>query len=170
MTDGCDRPPVGRGLCNAHWKAHRLATDPEYRERKNAAWRAWADAHPHERTAAFRQWRTENAERHTERLREWREDNPAVVVAYGWTRRRRIYGLPEDIVELVDPGVVFDRDQGTCQLCHSPVDPDLTFPHPLAATLDHTVPVSEPSSTHSYANTVLAHWDCNRRKHTRESA
>ena len=36
--------------------------------------------------------------------------------------------------------------------------------HPMSATVDHIVPVSDAASEHSYANTQLAHFDCNRRK------
>lgn len=163
VVEGCDKAPVGRGLCNSHWKADRLA-DSEYRERKNAAWRAWAETHADQRAAYQRQYREDNAASIAERMAWWRAQNPGASAVSGWTRRRRAYGLPEDIVEVVDPAVVFDRDEGVCQLCGRLVDPGIPWPEPWSPTLDHTIPVCDPTSTHSYSNTVLAHWDCNRRK------
>jgi hypothetical protein len=63
------------------------------------------------------------------------------------------------IVELVDPMVVYTRDDGICQLCNEPVDLTLDRKtHPYGATLDHTAPI------HSYTTVQLAHRVCNANK------
>lgn len=170
VVDGCDRTPVGRGLCNPHWKADRLARDPEYREQKNAAWRAWATEHADEIAETQRRYREANAEQIAERMTLWRAENRDLLLLYTWTKRRRRYGLPENVIDIVDPDVVYERDGGTCRLCGDAVDRSIPWPDPLSATIDHTVPANDRSSEHSYANTALAHWDCNRRKHTSEAA
>lgn len=66
-------------------------------------------------------------------------------------------------VESVDRMKVFDRDGWVCQLCGERVDPLLKGPDPLAASLDHIVPVSL-GGDHTYANCQLAHLGCNAAK------
>lgn len=58
---------------------------------------------------------------------------------------------------------VAERDGWTCQLCGGTVNPTLTVPHPMAATLDHVIPLSM-GGEHSEANGQLAHFLCNSRK------
>lgn len=164
VVESCDRKPHARGLCSRHWKADKLAKDPEYRERKNAAWREWAADHAEELAESQRRYRAENADQVAERMRRWRAQNAPWLLAASWTRRRRLYGLPDDVIEMVDPNFVFVRDGSMCRLCGDLIDPALRFPDPLAWTVDHVVPVRDPESTHSYANVVLAHFACNRRK------
>lgn len=164
VVEGCDSKPHALGLCGRHWKADKLANDPEYRERKNAAWREWAGEHVEELAASHRRYRAENAGQVAERMRRWRAQNGPLLLAASWTRRRRLYGLSEDMLELIDPAFVFVRDGGMCRLCGELADGVRRFPDPLAWTVDHVVPVRDPDSTHSYANVVLAHFDCNRRK------
>lgn len=164
IEGGCEARPHAHGRCNAHHKRHRLATDPAYRERKNAQWRLWALRNPEALAARARVWREANVERRAELLAAWKAANPWHASAYSFTKRRRRYGLDPTVAELVDPAVIYERDGGRCQLCGDPVDQALPFPDPLAATIDHVIPVIDPTSEHSYANTQLAHWDCNRRK------
>lgn len=64
---------------------------------------------------------------------------------------------------------VLDRDGWVCQLCETQIDPDLSHPHPMSATLDHVIPVSR-GGEHSLENAQAAHRICNMRKwaHVRE--
>ena len=55
---------------------------------------------------------------------------------------------------------IFERDGWKCGICGRKVDPELTWPHPESASLDHIVPLSQDGE-HSRANTRLAHLDCN---------
>jgi len=58
---------------------------------------------------------------------------------------------------------IYERDQWRCQLCRRKVNPKLTTPDPMAATLDHVLPVSL-GGIHEEANIQLAHFGCNSRK------
>ena len=72
-------------------------------------------------------------------------------------------------VEHVDPRVVFERDNWTCQLCGEPIDRDAAPRSPRAASLDHIDPVSL-GGEHSYANVQTAHCACNSSKGNRPRA
>lgn len=52
---------------------------------------------------------------------------------------------------------ILERDGWTCQLCHAPIDPKLTFPHPGSASIDHR----DPDGEHVDANLQAAHLGCN---------
>lgn len=58
------------------------------------------------------------------------------------------------------------RDQWMCQLCSDPVDPELRYPEPLCASLDHIVPVAHGGGNEA-ENLRLAHLVCNVRRGTR---
>ncbi len=81
-------------------------------------------------------------------------------------RSSRRLRLAHGTLETFDPHEIYDRDGWTCRLCHQPVDPDLRWPDPHSASLDHTVPLAAYGA-HSRANTQLAHWLCNVRKGAR---
>jgi 5-methylcytosine-specific restriction endonuclease McrA len=66
-------------------------------------------------------------------------------------------------VERVYRHRILERDRWTCQLCGVEVDKEATVPHPLAAVLDHVVPLAR-GGTHSQANVQCAHFLCNSRK------
>jgi 5-methylcytosine-specific restriction endonuclease McrA len=68
--------------------------------------------------------------------------------------------------EHVDRLTVFERDGWLCQLCHTPVDPELKWPAPLSASIDHVVPLSK-GGDHLYTNVQLAHLRCNASKGAR---
>lgn len=120
-----------------------------------------------------------NAQREATRL--WREKNPEHLAEYGQRYRaqfpdktraknhRRRARLLEAFVEDVDLQLVWQRDEGVCQICNLRIDPDLKWPHKMSKTLDHIVPLSK-NGEHSYANVQLAHAVCNSRKNnfTRE--
>ena len=82
------------------------------------------------------------------------------------TQRRRaaIRGARE--VERFTDVEIFERDGWRCGICGGPVDRRLRYPHPLSASLDHIVPLSE-GGTHERANVQLAHFICNSRKGAR---
>lgn len=62
--------------------------------------------------------------------------------------------------EVIMPGEVFERDEWTCKLCGKPTLRTTIVPHPMAATLDHIVPLSK-GGTHVMANVQCAHFECN---------
>jgi 5-methylcytosine-specific restriction endonuclease McrA len=80
-----------------------------------------------------------------------------------YIRRKR---LRENWVEYVDIEKLIERDKAICQLCFKLVPADVDYNHPLAATIDHIIPVSK-GGEHSYANCQLAHRKCNTHKNAR---
>jgi 5-methylcytosine-specific restriction endonuclease McrA len=74
-------------------------------------------------------------------------------------KRRRIYSNGENI----DRMYVFERDNWVCHLCKSVIDSSLRFPHALAATLDHIVPLGA-GGTHTLDNVAASHAQCNHLK------
>lgn len=75
-------------------------------------------------------------------------------------QRARKFGVS---YEYINPLTVYTRDEWTCRLCHQPIDPHATFPHPHSASLDHAVPISR-GGPHTYDNVQAAHLRCNIRK------
>lgn len=55
---------------------------------------------------------------------------------------------------------IYERDNWTCQLCLKGVNPNLVFPDPMCASLDHVIPLSRGGS-HKSSNVQLAHLRCN---------
>lgn len=163
-ADGCDGQVHARGLCATHWRRQMREADPAWHENERAQRRKWHAANRELVAEYRRRSRVKNLEAVRERVNRWRIENPDKALTNRWLRRRRDYGLPDNLVEDVHPDVVYERDGGICQLCGEPVDLEVEMPDPLAATIDHVIPVRDIDSTHSYANVVLAHLDCNRRK------
>ena len=69
--------------------------------------------------------------------------------------------------ERFSPHEVFIRDEWICQLCVKPVDPDLKWPDPFSASLDHVVPLSL-GGDHTRVNTQCSHLRCNIKKGNRD--
>lgn len=169
-AEGCPNPPHARGMCATHWRRDKAERDPEWHEHEKAKRREWHASDP-DRVAEYRRrYRARHLDATIERVAKWREANPDRVMLNNWQRRRRGYGLPENVVDVVHPDVIWERDGGACQICGDPIDPGLDYRDPMSATVDHVVPVVEPAAEHSYANTQLAHFDCNRRKYVSEGA
>lgn len=160
----CAEPTEARGMCARHYRRHRYATEPEYRAKRLAEWRDWADRNQDSLAEYRAEYRAATTEQRAAYIAQWRDDHPWSSVAHSYQRRRRAAGLDATVAELVIPAEVFTRDGWLCQICIEPVDPDETFPNAACATLDHIIPVSDPDSSHTYENTQLAHLRCNQRK------
>ena len=75
-----------------------------------------------------------------------------------WKRRQdQIRATKVQPIRNID---IFERDGWTCALCHQPIDPDLMWPDPACATLDHIVPLSK-GGQHTLDNVQAAHARCN---------
>ena len=51
-----------------------------------------------------------------------------------------------------------------CGICGQPVDKKLKYPHPMAACIDHIIPLDRSGHPSDISNLQLAHWKCNRAK------
>ena len=51
-----------------------------------------------------------------------------------------------------------------CAICGKPVDKNLKYGDPMAATIDHIIPVAKGGHPSDISNLQLAHWACNRQK------
>ena len=56
------------------------------------------------------------------------------------------------------------KTQSVCGICGKSVDLSLKPPNPLAACIDHIIPVSKGGHPSDINNLQLAHWSCNRAK------
>jgi 5-methylcytosine-specific restriction endonuclease McrA len=65
--------------------------------------------------------------------------------------------------ERFEPVEVFTRDGWVCGICGGGVDPDLAWPDPMSASVDHKVPLSKGGS-HTLGNAQCAHLSCNIKK------
>lgn len=54
--------------------------------------------------------------------------------------------------------------QNVCAICGQPVDMSLRYPHPMARSVDHIVPINRGGHPSELSNLQLAHWACNRAK------
>jgi hypothetical protein len=59
---------------------------------------------------------------------------------------------------------VWERDEGICGWCFGAVDPELAYPHPLSASMDHRVALSN-GGHHEISNVQLLHSKCNHMKY-----
>lgn len=64
---------------------------------------------------------------------------------------------------------IFERDRWVCQLCEQPIDPSLAYPDPMAASIDHTLPISL-GGPDAAANVRASHLLCNIRRGARLTA
>jgi hypothetical protein len=70
--------------------------------------------------------------------------------------------------ERIDINYLCERDKWRCQLCRKPVKREnLKKYDPLGPSIDHIIPLTQPGTSHTYANTQLAHLLCNQRKGNR---
>lgn len=78
-------------------------------------------------------------------------------------RRRRRAAMCATDVEQFDEREIYERDGWRCRIegCGLRVDKRLSWPHPMSASLDHVIPLSEPGTSHTRCNVRLAHLRCN---------
>jgi hypothetical protein len=107
-----------------------------------------------------------------EKFRPWRRTTYTCSDACSDMRRRRFNRIEAPVsralrklaqVEVVDPAVVFDRDDWICQLCHTDIPREAVWPDVMSATMDHIKPLSV-GGEHSYANCQASHFKCNASK------
>jgi 5-methylcytosine-specific restriction endonuclease McrA len=157
------RPDGLQTICKACTREHNRA-----RKQANPDW--WKPYHAQyvltdEQRAAnikrARQWLRDNPERARENARRWNAKNPTkvreIVRKRTATRRAREAGA---FVEHVDGAVLWERDGGVCGICSTVISDSFET---ARFQVDHIVPLAR-GGEHSYANTQVAHPECNRRK------
>lgn len=115
-------------------------------------------------TDRYREQASEYDKRRREKQGHWRKLYPEVAALAD--ARRRALKAQADQGERFAPACVYKRDGWTCGLCRLPVDPGLAWPHPMSASVDHILPLSQGGS-HTLANVQCAHLSCNSRKRDR---
>lgn len=80
---------------------------------------------------------------------------------------KRKLSIKENFIESIAINKLFDRDRSRCQICNKKLNLKRVVPHPLAATVDHIIPLS-CGGTHEYKNVQLACFQCNSLKGNRK--
>lgn len=151
MVSDCAARPKARGLCLRHYKLFRRHGTPTPRLRG-----AVVDG---KRICSRCKRDLPVAELRTSWCNDcWGEDNRRRQ-----HERRMLSAAPSGVSERFTRQDVLIRDGYMCGLCIEPIDPDLPYPHPRSASLDHIIPLARGGS-HSMSNAQAAHLDCNRRK------
>lgn len=91
----------------------------------------------------------------------WRQRYPARAALADARRRMRMEQAATG--ETFAPLDVHTRDDWVCQLCQRAIDPEVVWPDPMSASVDHIVPLSK-GGTHSMINVQSAHLRCNSSK------
>lgn len=99
--------------------------------------------------------------RRLQKYGHWRKQYPERAAAYDARRRALVVQARTD--EMFAPLDVHTRDGWTCQLCHEPIDPSITWPHSKSPSIDHVIPLSR-GGAHAMANVQSAHLGCNSSK------
>jgi len=71
-------------------------------------------------------------------------------------KRRAIYARGDDINHLE----LFEKYDWICNICNEKIDRRLRFPHVMAATVEHVIPLCK-GGTHTWDNVRPAHAICN---------
>lgn len=115
----------------------------------------------------MRRWREKNPEwrrnwnaANPDKTRAWYLANPDKARENYLRRRAR---LKAATIGTVDLEALWVANEGKCQLCGEPIDRSLKGPHPMAASVDHIVPLSK-GGRHEQSNLQWTHLVENIRK------
>lgn len=109
----------------------------------------------------YREREVEYYRRRYQEQPHWRERYPVAAAASDARRRMLVQQAGKD--EAFAPLDVHTRDGWTCRLCRRPIDPEVAWPDPMSASVDHIVPLSR-GGEHSMINVQSAHLGCNSSK------
>lgn len=160
-------------------KEHLLERNKAYQEEnveKLADYhRSWYKENREKRVSQMKVYREENREelltkqkvygkenrdkaraRHRKRWENEPEYRAAIYAAK--TRRKRLLASAKQ--EPYTREAIFQRDDWICWLCEESIDPDLKFPDPQCATVDHVIPLSLGGDD-TPSNVRSAHLSCN---------
>lgn len=144
----------------------RYAENPEKYRKQAATWRANNYEKALEVQRKSQNKRRKNDPEHFREInRDYIRRNPGHSTPNGAKYRARKRAIP--VIDTVTVAALHKRDKGICSLCGKRVSLKLKFPHPMSATIEHIIPVSQEGSEHSFKNTALAHYSCNSSKQNR---
>lgn len=146
------RKQCGKPACKRAFNAERMR---EWQRQYRAEHGQWYTRHRHGEA------QREYSRRRREELGHWRKLYPAAAAASDARRRMRVEQASPG--EPVVPAEVHARDGWTCRLCGRPIDPEVAWPDPMSASVDHVVPLSR-GGAHSMGNVQSAHLGCNSSK------
>jgi 5-methylcytosine-specific restriction endonuclease McrA len=146
------RKQCGKPECKRAFNAERMrAWNREYQAEHGQ----WYTRHKHGEA------QREYSRRRYQEQPHWRIRYPERAALYDARRRMRVEQAAEG--EPIVPAEVHARDGWMCRLCGLPIDPEVAWPDPMSASVDHIVPLSRGGS-HSMSNVQSAHLSCNSRK------
>ena len=146
------RKQCGKPDCKRAFNAERMRKWQREYQAEHGQWYT-----SHKRGEAQREY---NRKRYGERP-HWRAQYPEAGALVDARRRMRVEQADQG--EPFAPADVHARDGWTCQLCGRPIDPEVAWPDPMSASVDHIVPLARGGS-HSMINVQSAHLGCNSRK------
>ena len=106
-----------------------------------------------------REWYHANKERACEASKAWKKKNPDRVLANHHVRKAKLRNVPSERILL---SILIERDGGHCQICGKAKGAQRW-------SIDHILPLSQGGHT-TYANTRLAHFNCNARRQDKGAA
>lgn len=186
--EACDGRPIGRGWCSMHYNRWHRTGDP-LSIRRPQRWDVPCSIDGCDGKVEARGWCSrhyDNYLRHGHPIaKKWLPrpcdqcgiliDKPKTIKqryctatcrnrAQAAYRRARAAGY--HYVETARIKILH-RDCWVCHLCSSTIESTLAYPDPMAASIDHLIPVSlESSPGHVSWNLAAAHLQCNYRKGT----
>lgn len=143
------RVQCGAADCKRAWQRQRMRT----------YFAAYNGANGEPYTARYRERRREQDRAYRVRVPHWRQRHPELAHAHDRERAKRP-GVQVGVAEVFAHREIFERDAWRCGVCTKSINPELTYPHPSSASLDHVVPLSE-GGQHTRANTRATHLRCN---------
>lgn len=150
--NGARRKQCGKPDCKRAFNADRMREWQRSYKAKHGQWYA-SERHGAAQRAYGRRRYAEQS--------HWRQRYPDRATLADARRRMRMEQART--AETFAPLDVHTRDDWTCQLCQRPIDPEVTWPDPMSASVDHVVPLSR-GGQHSMINVQSAHLSCNSRK------
>lgn len=129
--------------------------------------RRYDAAHRRQHVARSKAWKARNPSKVSDANRRSNAARRVSKRTWSSARRATLRGFTQ--VEWISILDVYERAEGICALCETPVPAPYTEQEPAdEATIDHVVPLSAPGSPgHVASNVQLAHKGCNSRKGAR---
>ena len=150
-------------------RKEQYASDPEKRQKRIDAAKAWAAAHPdaakesakRAKARGYRKSMTAEQIANTREVtRQWRKEHKAEVTGYQNARRAM---MREAKVGRISRRTLWAESGGVCAHCGQPIDPTIKYPDLMSLSYDHRIPLSK-GGLHCQENMQCVHLVCNIKK------